>query len=204
MEITPTLLGKADEDLWASDTLMAEVGRLVAEGAPAAKIAQALDRPATEVSATLRRQRRRIALLLTAAGSTHLYDSTIRYYGILSRVLGELEKRTETEEIEKIGIGSLIRLADVITKWLKPINEALARDPGEMDQKDKQGSVNYTFVHAIINEAQKVRSSEERERELRRLRVTQSGNGPMRPLELRTLTETSEPARGDPPAGSPA
>jgi hypothetical protein len=204
MEINQSLLGRADEDLWASDALLKDIGALVASGAKADTIAKALDRPATEVSATLRRQRRRIALLLTAAGGAHLYDSTIRYYGILGRVLTELEKRTETDQIESVSMTSLIALSSVITKWLKPINEALSRDPGEMDAKDKAGSVNYTFVHAIIQEAQKVRSSEERERELRRMRLTQSGSDPMRPLELRPPIREIEPEPADPPADSRA
>ena len=81
------------EENFVDEALLKQIGSLVAEGASVGKIAKVLDAPAEKISATLRRERRRIAIILMAGVAKNLAIYANRYYGILDTVLKEIERR---------------------------------------------------------------------------------------------------------------
>ena len=119
-----------DDDERIDPALLKSIGALVAGGASADKIAAALDAPATRISSFLRRNRRRIALILTAGVGDKLVVTTGRYYKLLSRVLDEIESRIETCP-EGFNTNQLMKLADVAAKWLGPVNRHVILDASD-------------------------------------------------------------------------
>lgn len=124
------------EDDFVDEELLREIGHLVATGATVNKVAKALDAPPERISATLRRERRRIALILFTGVAKNLSVFTARYYGILDKVVTEMERRASDKEwLESVETKDLIRFAQVIAGWVQPVQKALVLEAQDDKQK---------------------------------------------------------------------
>jgi hypothetical protein len=163
---------------FVDEDLLKQIGALVAEGSSVDKIAKVLDAPADKISATLRRERRRIAIILMSGVAKNLAVYANKYYGIIDVVLKEIERRLSDPEIlAETSTTTLIKLLKVSHDWIKPMNENLVLNPPEDRLPDGVVpgglNVNQNTFNLLVSEAEKVKNvSEKAERSISSRRKT--------------------------------
>lgn len=88
-------------------------------------VLKGLDSPASKISATLRRERRKVAILLFGTLAKSIYDYSNRH----AKLLGEVIKELETRDLGQMQVTELIKLADLSARWLQPVNKWVMFEP---------------------------------------------------------------------------
>ncbi len=155
------------EEDFVDESLLRQIGALVAEGASVDKVAKVLDAPAEKISATLRRERKRIAIILMAGVAKNLAVYAGRYYGILDIVLKEIERRlSDPETLEKTSTSVLIKLLKIAHDWIGPMNDKLVLSAPDDAIRDGAGNLaagvnlNSNTFNFLVSEAEKVKDVE--------------------------------------------
>jgi len=141
----------ANEDTGASDELALDIANKLREGHSLSDIEKLLDAPASTLSSTLRRQRRKMALVLHQGLAPDLVDVALKYNGLLRQVIDIL---TERKNVGKMKTKDLIALAGYLEKWLAPIRKgALFEPPPEPHIPEQQQNVTVQLVQALVHAA---------------------------------------------------
>jgi len=163
--IAPTEL-RLPED-FVDDDLLASIGALVAGGSSAKELEAVLDAPANKISAVLRRERRKLSLLLLSGVGRNLTHFTPRYYKLLGKVFDELEGR----DVTTMDTTVLLRFASVIARMIAPIQDAVALRPPVDNQLAGQNiPVTAQTVNLLVSQAHQAKERADDAVEIRKHR----------------------------------
>jgi len=160
----------SEEDKYANEQLVADIADMLTQGASATQIVSALRKSSSqEISATLAQHRRKAALAIYANVVDRLHELTDRHYTVLQMVLAELEARVDAGELSTLKMKDLLKVADTLTRWIKPVNDAivLRQHREKFDQDEAPQNITIANVLSIVNEIHKVKGEAERELDAR-------------------------------------
>lgn len=129
------------EDEQASRQLYEEVGKLVADHGPDYELlATLLDKPSRTIQATLRKERRKLALALLPTVSRNILSYTGRYYHLLDRATQALEYRWNHDAaIQTMSMDDILGTIRTIGSEIRTVQQNVAWSvPQEIELETKQ------------------------------------------------------------------